>query len=106
MRLTTAFALTLLGLTNAYPNILAHLENSDKRDTAPAAEGLVPFDAASQLVNVRGKHAFRPPGRGDQRGPCPGLNALANHNYLPHDGVATIEQFIESTSQGKALPPT
>ncbi|KAH7319976.1 Chloroperoxidase [Stachybotrys elegans] len=26
------------------------------------------------------------PGPSDSRGPCPGLNTLANHGYLPHDG--------------------
>ncbi|KAK3116741.1 hypothetical protein LTR53_002574 [Teratosphaeriaceae sp. CCFEE 6253] len=29
---------------------------------------------------------WQAPGAGDARGPCPGLNTLANHNYLPHDG--------------------
>ncbi|CAH0382918.1 unnamed protein product [Bemisia tabaci] len=41
-------------------------------------------------IETTGKHAWVPPGPNDQRGPCPGLNALANHNYLPHDGVVTI----------------
>ncbi|KAK1230006.1 hypothetical protein PQX77_006917 [Marasmius sp. AFHP31] len=53
--------------------------------------------AASRPVNVEGKHKFIPPGHGDIRGPCPGLNALANHNYLPHNGVATVDQFISAT---------
>ncbi|KAL4971791.1 Peroxidase, family 2-domain-containing protein [Aspergillus desertorum] len=26
------------------------------------------------------------PGAGDYRGPCPMMNTLANHNFLPHDG--------------------
>jgi hypothetical protein len=31
------------------------------------------------------------------RGPCPGLNALANHCYLPHDGRnITPEQVVEA----------
>jgi hypothetical protein len=37
---------------------------------------------------------------GDQRGPCPGLNAMANHGYLPHNGVATVQQFIDGTYEG------
>ncbi|KAK2606433.1 hypothetical protein QQS21_003126 [Conoideocrella luteorostrata] len=43
-------------------------------------------------IDVSGKHEFVPPdlGAGDQRGPCPGLNALANHGYLPHDGIYSI----------------
>jgi hypothetical protein len=45
------------------------------------------FDASLQKVDVSGSHAFNPPGAGDKRGPCPGLNALANHGYLPHNGM-------------------
>ncbi|KAK5625313.1 hypothetical protein RRF57_001029 [Xylaria bambusicola] len=43
-------------------------------------------------LEVSGKHAFKAPDfkRGDQRGPCPGLNALANHGYIPHDGVVSV----------------
>lgn len=60
--------------------------------------GVAPgFDAAAQLIDVSGAHAFMPPGHGDLRGPCPGLNALANHNYLPHNGVATIDEFVSAT---------
>ncbi|CAG8512355.1 7780_t:CDS:2 [Paraglomus brasilianum] len=29
---------------------------------------------------------WKPPGKGDLRSPCPALNILANHGYLPHDG--------------------
>ncbi|KZT23254.1 Cloroperoxidase [Neolentinus lepideus HHB14362 ss-1] len=31
-------------------------------------------------------HPFVPPGPSDSRAPCPALNTLANHGYLPHDG--------------------
>ncbi|KAG8844924.1 hypothetical protein FRB91_002217 [Serendipita sp. 411] len=31
-------------------------------------------------------HEFTPAGPGDARSPCPALNALANHNHLPHNG--------------------
>ena len=29
---------------------------------------------------------WAPPGPGDERGPCPALNSLANHHILPHTG--------------------
>ncbi|EMC90870.1 hypothetical protein BAUCODRAFT_80706 [Baudoinia panamericana UAMH 10762] len=58
-----------------------------------------PFDASAQLIDVSGKHAFTPPSASDARGQCPGLNALANHNYLPHNGVATIAQFVDATTK-------
>jgi len=33
-------------------------------------------------------HPFVPPTDTDSRTPCPGLNALANHGFIPHDGKA------------------
>lgn len=59
-----------------------------------------PFDAKAQYVSNKGAHKFVAPGPGDARGQCPGLNALANHNYLPHNGKATIQQFIDATNTG------
>eukprot|EP00919_Chromeraceae_sp_WS-2016_P055250 GHVR01131254.1.p1 GENE.GHVR01131254.1~~GHVR01131254.1.p1 ORF type:complete len:225 (+),score=17.56 GHVR01131254.1:33-707(+) len=32
------------------------------------------------------EHRFVPATPSDRRSPCPALNALANHGYLPHDG--------------------
>jgi hypothetical protein len=47
------------------------------------------LDPFNQPIEVHGLHEFRAPNfaLGDQRGPCPGLNALANHGYLSRDGV-------------------
>ncbi|KAJ7114931.1 Chloroperoxidase [Mycena epipterygia] len=50
--------------------------------------------STAQLIDVSGANAFLPPGEGDFRGPCPGLNALANHNFIPHDGVVTFTAAI------------
>ncbi|KAH8201371.1 hypothetical protein TruAng_004454 [Truncatella angustata] len=50
------------------------------------------FNAQQQRIDVTGDHAFIPPNfaAGDQRGPCPGLNALANHGYIPRNGVSDL----------------
>ncbi|KAJ5047226.1 uncharacterized protein L3040_003066 [Drepanopeziza brunnea f. sp. 'multigermtubi'] len=66
------------------------------------------FDAAAQYVSTHGQYEFVAPNSpntytGDQRGPCPGLNAMANHGYIPHNGVATIQQFIDVFGMGKDL---
>lgn len=45
------------------------------------------FDAKRQLTPTTGKHKFIPPGPKDKRGQCAGLNAAANHGYLPRDGM-------------------
>lgn len=57
-----------------------------------------PFDAKSQRIDITGSHKFVAPGPSDARGECPGLNAMANHGYLPHNGVATIQQFVDATT--------
>ena len=35
-------------------------------------------------------HQFIAPGPNDIRGPCPGLNAAANHGFLARDGIVTF----------------
>lgn len=49
-------------------------------------------------VEVTGDHAFIAPdfSAGDQRGPCPGLNALANHGYISRDGVAGLAEVTSA----------
>ncbi|KAK3062334.1 hypothetical protein LTR53_019421, partial [Teratosphaeriaceae sp. CCFEE 6253] len=41
-------------------------------------------------------HAFVAPGKNDIRGPCPGLNAAANHNFLSHDGIVTFNELVDA----------
>ncbi|MCJ1248402.1 hypothetical protein MMC30_005619 [Trapelia coarctata] len=41
-------------------------------------------------------HYYTPPGSGDIRGPCPGLNAAANHNFLSHDGITTFTELVDA----------
>jgi len=103
MKTTSLATLALAGLANAYPSIMAHLSDqakaaapNEKRQTPVS---IPPFDAASQYVSNQGEHKFVAPGPTDQRGPCPGLNAMANHNYMPHNGIATIQQFIDGTEK-------
>ena len=54
------------------------------------------FDAKDQFVDVsKGSgHEFRAPKEGDLRGQCPGLNAAANHGFIPHNGILSIEQSM------------
>ncbi|RYP51541.1 hypothetical protein DL768_003136 [Monosporascus sp. mg162] len=44
---------------------------------------------------------WRPPGKGDVRAPCPMLNTLANHGFLPHDGKdITEEDTVRALGEG------
>jgi hypothetical protein len=58
------------------------------------------FNAGAQFIPTTGQYSFRPPGPNDQRGNCPGLNALANHGYIPHNGIATTAQMSLANQQG------
>ncbi|KAI0915491.1 hypothetical protein AcV5_003697 [Taiwanofungus camphoratus] len=50
------------------------------------------------------KHPFVPPSADDSRSPCPAMNALANHGYLPHDGRGiTHKQYIRALREGYNL---
>ncbi|KAH9837414.1 Cloroperoxidase [Teratosphaeria destructans] len=99
-------------VATAFPDVNAYLRaNEGGHLNRRQLDSIIPppFDASQQLVDVTGEHEFVPPGPGDQRGPCPGLNALAaslllgrsNHNFLPHNGIATIDQFITQTTTGQ-----
>ncbi|KAF5847163.1 hypothetical protein GGP41_003481 [Bipolaris sorokiniana] len=57
--------------------------------TSDSVKGLRRFPEAD--------YPFQPPGPTDQRGPCPGLNTLANHGYIPRNGIATIAQIQAGT---------
>ena len=45
-------------------------------------------DGACPVTGLTGTnpHAFCPPHPGDSRAPCPAMNSMANHGYLPRDG--------------------
>ncbi|KAH8825938.1 Chloroperoxidase [Flagelloscypha sp. PMI_526] len=45
-------------------------------------------------------HPFRAPGPEDLRGPCPALNVLANHGYLPRSGIASFEELVTAVMEG------
>lgn len=55
---------------------------------------------SSQPIDTTGEHAFQAPGEGDQRGPCPGLNVLANHGYISRDGITSFAEVTNAINQG------
>ncbi|KAJ3573520.1 heme-thiolate peroxidase [Leucocoprinus birnbaumii] len=56
-------------------------------------------DTSAKLVNDAA-HPWRPLAPNDIRGPCPGLNTLASHGYLPRSGIATPAQIITAAMEG------
>ncbi|KAI4265629.1 MAG: hypothetical protein L6R38_009282, partial [Xanthoria sp. 2 TBL-2021] len=46
-------------------------------------------------------HRWQHPLSTDRRSPCPGINAIANHGYLPRNGLnISLEQFITGFREG------
>ncbi|KJX95846.1 oxidase like protein [Zymoseptoria brevis] len=64
------------------------------------------FDPSTQLVSTSGDHEFRVPGDGDIRGPCAGLNAAANHGYIPRSGIMTAEAINTGLWEAFSLDKT
>lgn len=77
----------------------------EKRQSGP---GNIPFTTfnENQLIDVTGEYAWVAPGPNDIRGPCPGLNALANHGYFPHSGVVPLAVGASATEQVYGKTPS
>lgn len=71
-------------------SVAAYAALNDKRQTATG------FNAAQQHVDVSGAHAFIAPGASDLRGPCPALNAIANHGYIARNGYTTLQECMNA----------
>ena len=64
------------------------------------------FNEEDQLVSITGEHAYVSPAPDEIRGPCPGLNAAANHGYLPRSGIVSLEETVSGLGAGKPRPCT
>jgi hypothetical protein len=83
----------------AFKGVLGMKESEKaKRQTGPAGLPFTTFNE-NQIVDVTGVHKWVAPGPNDIRGPCPGLNALANHGYFPHNGVVPLQTAVTATNQ-------
>ncbi|KAJ6590009.1 Cloroperoxidase [Mycena vulgaris] len=52
------------------------------------------------------KYGFIPPKPTDSRGPCPALNALSNHGYLPRNGQnLTIRSVLQASTDVYNIDP-
>lgn len=63
------------------------------------------FDEKEQFVSVEGEYAYADPDETQIRGPCPGLNAAANHGYLPRSGIATLEETVRGLNKRESTAP-
>ncbi|CAO2658563.1 Nn.00g062860.m01.CDS01 [Neocucurbitaria sp. VM-36] len=84
--------------TSLIPGVLDLLGGTVKATLDPVL-GLIPTkDSVTGLKRFpEANYPFKAPGPSDQRGPCPGLNTLANHGYIPRNGIATVGQIQAGT---------
>ncbi|KAJ3515015.1 heme-thiolate peroxidase [Coprinellus aureogranulatus] len=86
---------SLAGLSARELNeIIPRLPQTSPGERPPPLE----FDGPKLVYDA--DHPWQPLQPGDIRGPCPGLNTLASHGYLPRDGVATPAQIIQAVQEG------
>jgi Peroxidase, family 2 len=57
-------------------------------------------------MNTPPTGTWQAPEPGDHRGPCPGLNALANGGYLPRSGRVTADQLVHAMHERLGLAPS
>ncbi|KAF2448414.1 Cloroperoxidase [Karstenula rhodostoma CBS 690.94] len=126
--LASAFPTAILKAAARDPTILKRAAEIakllEKRQTGADAatkifEPVNTFNAQAQYINVTNGsgHEYVAPGPDDLRGPCPGLNAFANHKqpcrlradvlqyFLPHDGYASVTQYIDATTKVVGMGP-
>ncbi|EUC31640.1 hypothetical protein COCCADRAFT_6478 [Bipolaris zeicola 26-R-13] len=85
---------TLVEITALTERISRDLES--KRSGAHVKRA---FNAEAQRISTSGDHRYIAPGPNDLRGPCPGINVMANHGYLPRNGISTITQMTTAANE-------
>lgn len=65
------------------------------------------FDPKKQLVDVSpgSGHEWAAPTSKQVRGPCPGLNAAANHGFLPRAGILTLPETVQGLQAAVGFNP-
>ncbi|OCH90910.1 Cloroperoxidase [Obba rivulosa] len=79
------------------------METRMKRDIHGRQDPVAVVTGLTQIPDA--DHPFMAPGPTDQRGPCPGLNVLANHGYLPRSGIVTQADIVSGVSEGFNMAP-
>ncbi|KAF7196971.1 Dothistromin biosynthesis peroxidase dotB [Pseudocercospora fuligena] len=108
---TTAVIAALAASTAAWPTVMQQdmllKRAAGGRLNTGAGHPNPTFDAKDQYVDVTdsGPNPFKAPGSGDLRGECPGLNAAANHGFLPRSGKATIQQTVDGLGKAYNMSP-
>ncbi|CAD0015984.1 unnamed protein product [Aureobasidium pullulans] len=75
----------------------------EKRTTANCLPHTLPDFLPSNITGLKkfpeAAHPYKDPAPSDQRGPCPGMNTLANHGYIPRNGITTVAQTVVAAAR-------
>ncbi|KAF7360782.1 HEME-HALOPEROXIDASE domain-containing protein [Mycena venus] len=67
----------------------------------PLILAAVAISGAEDASSINSRHQWIAPKATDLRSPCPGLNTLANHGYLPRNGRnISIPMMLEAAIEG------
>ncbi|KEQ73138.1 Cloroperoxidase, partial [Aureobasidium namibiae CBS 147.97] len=70
----------------------------EKRTTTNCLSHTLPDFLPSNITGLKkfpeAAYPYKDPTPSDQRGPCPGMNTLANHGYIPRNGITTVAQTV------------
>jgi len=106
--LKLAFALAAVPWASAFPahRSLGGLSKEQLETIIPRLSVAPPEDPPGPLNDTSAKlvndadHPWMTPAPNDMRGPCPGLNTLASHGYLPRNGIASPAQIVNAVQEG------
>ncbi|KAF9443253.1 aromatic peroxygenase precursor [Macrolepiota fuliginosa MF-IS2] len=102
-----SLALILASTASAFPayGSLAGLTREELDAVLPSLDFKLPAPpppplnyTGIKLINDAA-HPWKAPGPDDIRGPCPGLNTLANHGYLPRSGIVSPAEIISGLQE-------
>lgn len=96
---------SILGAANAFPHMAKQLMDQVEKRAAESGVSYTgfqttEFNPSAQYVSNSGQYYYKAAdfSAGDIRGPCPGLNAAANHGYINRNGVTNLQQAIDGTN--------
>ncbi|KAJ8117814.1 heme-thiolate peroxidase [Boeremia exigua] len=97
------YAVVVSSFPTRFASSLANLTTGQLRKSNDMIQSYLPrtnlIVDSSKPIDISGRHVFQAPSNKDQRGPCPGLNALANHNYIARDGITSLLEVVTAINQ-------
>ncbi|KAK6001632.1 hypothetical protein QM012_002122 [Aureobasidium pullulans] len=75
----------------------------EKRATTNCLPHTLPDFLPSNITGLKkfpeAAYPYQDPKPTDQRGPCPGMNTLANHGYINRNGITTVAQTVVAAAR-------